>query len=291
MIRIPLESHAQLRQAEEDRHDKAVFELEKAKRLELGAFFGVPADTVMLTDRHGHWVSKWDIIDKHFKKLVQDEEGKLVFSTERSGACNQQMPVDGIVFYHGKPPSKNRFHKGFSVTFAMYQAPNGLWIGEAKNFRHPPQGREFGGHNHFNFETAFINQEEAFAHCVEQAVHTLTGPIEVDSEPQEIEVPCPNCEAWVKARLGKPEGEYVAPTDDDHGVLGNPICPTCGEEHTIDPNWPNKIDRLETPEEVEARVAIESKDRGFDAKFQPQADEFAQTLLAMVKGAKQLSLF
>ena len=62
----------------------------------------------------------------------------------------------------------------------------------------------------------------------------------------------------------------------------------CKEEHTFDPNWPNKIDRLETPDEVNARIEQESKDRGFDAKFQPQADQFAKTLLSMVKGARQL---
>lgn len=211
-----------------------------------------------------------------------------MFSTERDGACNQQMPVDGIVFYHGKPPPKNRFHKGFSVTFGIYQAPNSLWIGEAKNFRCPPQGRNFGPHTHFDFETAFISQDEAFAHCVEQTVHILTGPIEVDSEPREIEVPCPSCVAWAKANTKKDknengeECEYVDPNHD------GAECPTCKSPY----DESNEIERLETPEEVEARIAIESKDRGFDAKFQPQADEFAQTLLSMVRGASaQLSLF
>jgi hypothetical protein len=290
MIGIPAAKYRMLAKEEEERHDNAVFEIEKAKRIELGSFFGVSDEVVLGEDKNGHWGSKWDIIDKHFKKLVQDEDGKLVFSTERAGFVNQQMPVDGIVFYDGKPPTKNRYHKGFSVTFGIYQAPNGLWIGEAKNFRCPTQGHNFGTHSWFNFDTAFISQDEVFAHCVEQAVHVLTGPIEVDTDPQEIEVNCPNCEAWVKTyRDGeKCDTEIEVNTDGETGVLGAKICPMCKEEHTFDPNWPNKIDRLETPDEVNARIEQESKDRGFDAKFQPQADQFAKTLLSMVKGARQL---
>jgi hypothetical protein len=276
---------------EKERHENAVFEIEKAKRIELGSLFGVPDEVVLGEDENGHWGSKWDIIDKHFKKLVQGEDGKLVFSTERDGFVDQQMPVDGIVFYHGKPPTKNRCHKGFSVTFGIYQAPNGLWIGEAKNFRCPSQGHNFGTHSWFNFKTAFISQDEAFSHCVEEAVHYLTGPVEVDSDPQQIEVNCPNCEAWVKAYLGKKcETEIAVNTDGETGVLGQKICPVCEEEHTFDPNWPNKLWRLETPAEVEVRIGEDSEKRGFDAKFQPLADEFATTLLSMVKGAKQLEL-
>ena len=284
MIKLPTKKHADLIAEEVDRHDTAMYELEKTKRLEFGKIFGLTEDDVLATDRHSHWESKWDIIDKHFKKLVQKDD-KLVFSTERDGACNQQMPVDGIVFYDGKPPTKNRCHKGFSVTFGIYQAPNGLWIGEAKNFRCPTQGHNFGPHNHFDFKTAFISQDEVFAHCVEQAVHVLTGPIEVDTDPLEIEVPCPTCEAWAKANTKKDEDgrEYVYP---NHEGLK---CPTCKDSY--DQN--NEIERIETPEETKARIAIQSKDRGFDPQYQPQADAFANELLEMVglKAGQQLSLF
>jgi hypothetical protein len=283
MIKIPISKHQQLRQAEEDRHDNAVYEIEKAKRLELAEIFGVKEELALATDKHGHWVSKWDIIDKHFKMLVQNESGDLVFSTSRSGCENSQ---DGdIIYYHGTPPKKNRFHKGFYLTFRIYQAPNGLWIGEAADFRCPPQGHSFGGHRHFDFTEAFKSQEEAFALCVNQAVHVLTGPIEVDTDPQEIEVPCPTCEAWAKANTKQDEDgrEYVYP---NHEGLK---CPTCKDFY--DQN--NEIERTETPEETKARIAIESKDRGFDPQYQPQADAFANELLEMVglKAGQQLSLF
>jgi hypothetical protein len=112
---------------------------------------------------------------------------------------------------------------------------------------------------------------------VNQAVHVLTGPIEVDTDPQEIEVPCPTCEAWAKAN-----------TKQDEDVEGLK-CPTCKDSY--DQN--NEIQRTETPEETKARIAIESKDRGFDPQYQPQADAFANELLEMVglKAGQQLSLF
>jgi hypothetical protein len=283
MIKIPTKKHADLIAEEVTRHDTAMYELEKTKRIELGKIFGVSEDDVLATDRHGHWESKWDIIDKHFKMLVQNESGDLVFSASRSGCENSQ---DGeIIYYHGTQPKKNRSHKGFSVRFIIYQAPNGLWIGEANQFRCPPQSHNFGGHRHYHFTEAFKSQEEAFALCVNQAVHVLTGPIEVDTDPQEIEVPCPTCEAWAKANTKKDEDgrEYVYP---NHEGLK---CPTCKDSY--DQN--NEIERTETPEETKARIAIESKDRGFDPQYQPQADAFANELLEMVglKAGQQLSLF
>ena len=275
MIKIPTKKHADLIAEEATRHDTAMYELEKTKRIELGKIFGVSEDDVLATDRHGHWESKWDIIDKHFKMLVQNKSGDLVFSASRSGCQNSQ---DGeIIYYHGTPPKKNRSHKGFSVRFIIYQAPNGLWIGEANQFRCPPQAHNFGGHRHYDFTEAFNSQEEAFALCVNQAVHVLTGPIEVDTYPQEIEVPCPTCEAWAKAN-----------TKQDEDVEGLK-CPTCKDSY--DEN--NEIERIETPEETKARIAIQSKDRGFDPQYQPQADAFANELLEMVglKAGQQLSLF
>ena len=87
MIKIPIAKHQQLRQAEEDRHDNAVYEIEKAKRLELAEIFGVKEELALATDKHGHWVSKCDIIDKHFKMLVQNESGDLVFSLHREAVA------------------------------------------------------------------------------------------------------------------------------------------------------------------------------------------------------------
>jgi hypothetical protein len=55
----------------------------------------------------------------------------------------------------------------------------------------------------------------------------------------------------------------------------------------------NTISRMETPEETKARIAKESKDRGYPEQYQPQAEAFANQLLEMVgqKEGQQLSLF
>lgn len=298
MIKVPIEKHQDLIRAEEERHESATYELEKAKRIELAKFFGLKEADVLTPDRHGHWPSKWDIIDKHFKKLVYNEARELVFSSSRSGHCRSQ---DGeIELYHGTPPKKNRHHKGFSVSFSIYQAPNGLWVGESNRLTCPPEGHNFGSHRHYGFTEAFHSQDEVFAHCVNQVVHALTGPIEVDTDPQEIEVPCPTCEAWKKAHTKKDknedgeEYEYISPKFNRESLDADCECPTCQNEYPWGYGMDNNtISRMETPEETKARIAKESKDRGYPEQYQPQAEAFANQLLEMVgqKEGQQLSLF
>ena len=304
MIEIP--SNSELVEAEDNRHAKALEVLDEKLRLEMSDLFGIPKDKFFETDKFGHYESPIGVVYESSEYYVRTDDGKFV-------PFEEKHKIDGCYskefkYWHGKMPKKGwGHHKGFSFGFRLLKSPSGLWIPDTHSFSHPPQGGFSGG---YHYDKVYISAEEAFAYLIDWAVNKLVGPIEVDPNPREIEVPCPDCVAWAKKHIevtshwasnGKtpemwlPNKEYKQA---EYKVLGcelddegDPIleeCKTCRDNRPDNP-WfvtsfsDNKIERDETPEEIAKRLEVESVEREWSAEYQPQAEEFAEQLRGLIK--------
>lgn len=285
MIDIP--DNQSLLDAEEARHQEAKDKIERDRRIALASFWKIPEEEYFKTDKHGYLVDSDGVFRKYAKPFVRTEDGKFVEWDRKHLDPNEPDWAQAFYYTHGKPSKKN---KSFKVGYRLLEAPNGMWVCDQYLFNTPPQGGRSGG---WHVTHAFISAEEAFTYQIERTIKELVGPVDIDTDPQEIEVPCPDCEAWKK--------KHIIPTKDgeedttlvDYDTQHPEECPQCQNERPCYAWSDNEITRLETPEEVEKRVKEQTENpyRGWDSKYQPDAEAFANQLLGLIKGAKQLSLF
>lgn len=287
--------------------DKMEADIEELERIRIGEAFGIPKEEMFKeVRRHGRKeiIDMYDLTATHCQKLVDGDNGEYVLADKGAHTRDRMGESNEIMVFSGARPKKGAYnHKGIRVELDIWKAPNGLWFGDhSATF-----GGDGGGSRAImldDAEVAFETQKECLEYCVKRAIHSLSHK-NINEEPDEVEVPCPDCVAWAKEHI---EVTQLDENDNEtgtemwspgknysqvkHKVIGCELdedgdslvgeCPTCDNTRPETP-WfdENQITRDETPEETAARVELQ-KSTPKHGKLQGEAEKLIAKLEAMI---------
>lgn len=294
--------------------DKMEADIEELERIRIGEAFGISKEAMLAEVKigkgkygHSELISMYDLTATHCQKLVDGDNGEYVLADKGAHARGTRATsgiADEIAIFSGARPKKGNYnHKGIKVEFDIWKAPNGLWFGDHS----ATSGGNSGGSRAImldDAEFAFETQKECLEYCVKRAIHSLAHK-EINEDPDEVEIPCPDCVAWAKEHI---EVTQLDENDNETGTEmwlpdknysqvrykvigceldedGDPIvgeCPTCDNTRPETP-WfnENQITRDETPEETAARVELE-RSAPKHGKLQGEAEKLIAKLEAMI---------